>query len=161
MPDQTGVRECSIARTLQLVGEKWTLLAIREIMLGNRRFEEIRQYTGAPRDILTARLRKLESDGLVTRSEYQQRPPRYEYQLTERGWSLAPVLVVLRAWGDSHLALPGGPPMVFEHRCGATLVPAVACSDCGEPLRPGETWPREEAPTRRHDQEAPAVGSSD
>ena len=142
MADQTDVRECPIARTLQIVGEKWSLLAIREIMLGNRRFEEIRRFTGAPRDILTARLRKLEADGLVTRSEYQQRPSRFEYRLTDLGWSLAPVLTVIRSWGDTHLPVPGGPSLVFEHECGAELTPEVVCAACGEPVRPESTRPR-------------------
>ncbi len=145
MPDVTDVRECSIARTLEVVGERWTLLAIREIMFGNRRFEEIRRYTGAPRDILTARLRKLEANGLVARIEYQQRPARHEYRLTDLGWSLLPVLVVLRSWGDEHLPGPDGPPVVFEHSCGATLTPSVTCAECGDPIRPETMWPREGA----------------
>lgn len=143
MPDQTEVRECPIARTLQIVGEKWSLLAIREIMLGNRRFEEIRRYTGAPRDILTARLRKLEADGIVTRTEYQQRPARFEYQLTDLGWSLSSVLTVLRSWGDTHLPVPGGPSLVLEHECGAVLTPEVVCAACGRPVRPEGTRPRD------------------
>ena len=142
MADQTDVRECPIARTLQVVGEKWSLLAIREILLGNRRFEEIRRYTGAPRDILTARLRKLEADGIVIRSEYQQRPSRFEYQLTDLGWSLSPVLTVLRSWGNTHLPVPGGPSLVFEHDCGAELTPEVVCAECGRPVGPESSHPR-------------------
>src|SRR3546814_13224125 len=145
MPDQTDVRECPIARTLQIVGEKWSLLAIREIMLGNRRFEEIRRYTGAPRDILTARLRKLEAEGIVTRTEYQQRPARFEYRLTDLGWSLSPVLTVLRSWGDTHLSLPGEPTLVFEHECGAVLTPEVVCVECVRPVRPDGTPDRQSA----------------
>jgi len=136
MAATTEVRECSIARTLDLVGEKWTLLAVREIMLGNRKFEEITRYTGAPRDILTTRLRKLEARGLLDRVEYQVRPKRHEYQLTELGWSLAPVVTILRAWGDAHLSGPDGPPLSFEHDCGSVLTPVVCCDACGRPLRP-------------------------
>ena len=87
----TQVRECSVARTLEVVGEKWTLLALRELMLGVHRFDEIAGYTGAPRDILTTRLRKLEANGLIERQLYQERPARYEYHLTALGRARAPV----------------------------------------------------------------------
>lgn len=141
------VRECSIARTLELIGEKWSLLAIRELILGSTRFEQIVRYTGAPRDVLTARLRKLEEVGLVERSKYQDRPARYEYRLTELGKSLQPVINVLREWGDQHLAGPEGPPIPFEHTCGEIFHPKVACAACGDLVRwgglkplPGPGW---------------------
>lgn len=108
MTDRTEVRDCSIARSLQLVGEKWSLLVVRELLLGNTRFEQIRRYTGAPRDILTVRLRKLEEAGLIVRVRYQERPARFEYRLTGLGRSLDPVLSALSAWGDEHLPAPGG-----------------------------------------------------
>lgn len=132
-------RECSIARTLDLIGEKWALLAIRELMLGSTRFEQIVRFTGAPRDVLTARLRKLEEVGIVERSKYQDRPARYEYRLTELGRSLQPVVTVLRDWGDRHLAGPEGPPVTVEHRCGEVLHPEVTCRACGDAVRWGET----------------------
>src|SRR4051794_26793649 len=100
----TDVRTCSIARTLEVVGEKWSLLAVRELMLGNHRFEGIVSRTGAPRDILTTRLRTLEEHGLVERRQYSERPPRYEYHLTDVGKSLLEIVVMLREWGDEHLA---------------------------------------------------------
>ncbi len=128
----TDVRPCSIARTLELVGEKWTLLAVREMVLGNHRFDEFVRYTGAPRDILTNRLRKLEDAGLVHRTQYQDRPPRFEYHLTEAGQALRPIIATLREWGDQYVAPPGGPPMVFTHACGETFHAAVACRACGE-----------------------------
>ncbi|GGO08517.1 putative transcriptional regulator, HxlR family protein [Microbispora rosea subsp. aerata] len=131
----TDVRECSIARTLDLVGERWTLLALRELFLGNHRFEAIVRHTGAPRDILTTRLRKLEAHGLIARSLYQERPRRYEYRLTPLGESLAPVLTVLREWGDEHLAGPDGPPATFTHSCGAKLEAHVTCRHCGEEVK--------------------------
>jgi DNA-binding HxlR family transcriptional regulator len=152
MPSSPEPRDCSIARTLQVIGEKWAILAVREIMFGNRRFEEIRFHTGAPRDILTARLRKLEDDGIVVRSKYSDQPQRYEYQLTELGWSLTPVLVALRTWGDAHLATDGHLPATFEHQCGATLRAEVVCAECGEPVRAGEMRQRE---TSRAERTAP------
>src|ERR1700740_1912036 len=129
------VRECSVARTLDVVGEKWTLLALRELMLGVHRFEEIVGFTGAPRDVLTTRLRKLEDNGLIERRQYQERPPRFEYHLTELGRSLTPVVTMLREWGDPHLATESGPPLVFEHTCGAVFHAVVACEACGEKVR--------------------------
>lgn len=127
-----------MARTLELVGEKWTLLAVRELMLGTFRFEDITRHTGAPRDILTTRLRKLEEHGLVERVQYQERPPRFEYHLTRLGRTLMPVITVLRDWGDTHLAGPDGPPVAFRHVCGATLRPLLCCESCGEPIRASE-----------------------
>ncbi len=101
-------RACSVARTLELVGEKWSLLAVRELMLGNHRFDRIVASTGAPRDVLTTRLRGLEERGLVERVLYQEKPIRHEYRLTPLGKSLFPVITALRAWGDTHLAGPEG-----------------------------------------------------
>jgi len=132
-----GVRDCSITKTLEIVGEKWTLLAVRELMLGSHRFEEIARRTGAPRDILTARLRKLEQDGLVERRPYQERPPRFEYHLTPLGRTLDPVLTVLREWGDQHLTGEAGPPLAFRHTCGEILHPVVCCRACGREARGG------------------------
>lgn len=131
----TDVRDCSIARTLDVVGEKWSLLAVRELMLGNHRFDEIARYTGAPRDILTARLRKLEEHGLVERRPYSDRPPRSEYHLTALGRSLVPVITMLREWGDAHLAGPDGPPALFRHDCGEVLVAKVVCTACDQPVK--------------------------
>ena len=95
----TTPRRCSIAGALDVVGEKWSLLVVRELFLGVRRFNDIAANTGAPRDILTARLRRLEDVGVVVRSEYSARPPRYEYRLTRAGRDLLPVIMALRQWG--------------------------------------------------------------
>lgn len=131
----TQVRECSVARTLEVVGEKWTLLALRELMLGVHRFDEIAGFTGAPRDILTTRLRKLEENGLIERRPYQERPLRFDYHLTELGRSLTPVVTILREWGDTHLAGADGPPIAFEHTCGSVFHAVLACEACGEKVR--------------------------
>ncbi len=135
---KTDVRECSVARTLELVGSKWTLLVVRELFLGSRRFEEIVRFTGGPRDILTDRLRSLEAHGLVTRVQYEQRPPRFEYHLTERGRELAPIIAAMRVFGDRHLAGEDGPPLRFTHSCGSEFHPVLACKACGEVVRAGE-----------------------
>jgi DNA-binding HxlR family transcriptional regulator len=97
---RTGPRPCGIADALQLVGDRWALLAIRELSFGVRRFNEIQQNTGAPRASLATRLRELEAAGVVARRRYNERPPRDEYVLTEAGEALAPVLGALRQWGE-------------------------------------------------------------
>ena len=130
----TQPRVCSVARTLDIVGEKWALLAVREVFLGNRRFDEMIKRTGAPRDTLAARLRTLVGAGILERRQYSEHPARYEYYLTEIGKDLYPVILTLRQWGDSHLAGADGPPLVFTHRCGHTLRARLVCESCGEPV---------------------------
>src|SRR6266508_1731530 len=124
-------RVCSIARTLELIGEKWALLALREVFLGVRRFDAIQRNTGAPRDILSARLRKLVASGVLERQQYQERPARFEYRLTQPGRELLPVLLTLMQWGDRYLS-HGDPPLTYRHRCGADLEPVLVCGSCGD-----------------------------
>lgn len=123
------VRACSIARALDVVGDRWSLLVVRELTLGVHRFNEIAASTGAPRDVLTARLRKLEELGVVERREYSAHPPRYDYVLTMSGRDLAPVLQLLRQWGDDHV--DAEPPVAFRHEDHA-FVPQVQCAHCGQ-----------------------------
>jgi DNA-binding HxlR family transcriptional regulator len=125
-------RRCSIAGALDVVGEKWSLLVVRELFLGARRFSEIAANTGAPRDILTTRLRRLEDVGVIRRSEYSTRPPRYEYRLTRAGRDLLPVILSLKQWGDRHVSRQALPP-VYEHSCGVTFEPRMDCAACGTP----------------------------
>jgi DNA-binding HxlR family transcriptional regulator len=128
----TAPRTCSVARTLDVVGEKWALLAIREVFLGNRRFEAILANTGAPRDTLAARLRTLVVHGILERRRYSDHPPRDEYVLTPAGRDLYPVIISLMQWGDRHRPLDSGPPMVLDHNCAHRLEPRWDCSHCGE-----------------------------
>jgi DNA-binding HxlR family transcriptional regulator len=132
-------RPCSIARTLELVGEKWALLAVREVFLGNRRFDEMVRKTGAPRDTLAARLRALVGAGILERRQYSEHPARFEYHLTQAGRDLNPVLLMLMRWGDKYLAGSDGPPLILEHECGHQLTAQVVCVACGEPVKPGTT----------------------
>ena len=132
----TQPRVCSVARTIEIVGEKWALLVIREVLLGNRRFDEMVRRIGAPRDTLTARLRTLVDAGILERRLYSGHPARYEYWLTEAGGDLYPVIMTLMRWGDRYLAGDDGPPVVFQHHCGHRLVPQIVCEACGEPLHP-------------------------
>jgi DNA-binding HxlR family transcriptional regulator len=126
-PDLPG-RPCSIARALDLIGEKWALLAIREINFGNRRFNEIARNTGAPRDRLAARLHSLVDAGILERREYQSSPPRAEYRLTEAGQDLAPVLRALLGWGDRWVS--DQPPATVMHG-DHELDPVTTCRHCG------------------------------
>src|SRR5580658_1701089 len=132
-------RTCPIARTLDMVGEKWALLAVREVFLGNRRFDDMVRRTGAPRDTLAARLRTLVAAGILERRQYCEHPARFEYHLTDAGRDLYPVILTLMRWGDQYLADDDGPPLVLEHRCGHRLVPQVICQACGDPVHHGES----------------------
>jgi DNA-binding HxlR family transcriptional regulator len=140
-------RICSIARTLEVVGEKWALLAVREVFLGNRRFDEMVRRTGAPRDTMTARLRTLVEAGILQRRQYSDHPPRFEYHLTSAGRDLYPVILTLLRWGDEHLAGDDGPPMILEHHGDHRLVPEVTCQECGEVVDP-----RQVVRTPQHEQ---------
>lgn len=109
-------RECSIADALELVGQRWALLIVRELSHGMHRFDQIVHRTGAPRDILTVRLRALEAAGVIRRERYSTNPPRFEYHLTESGWELCDVLLMLMQWGDRHLNADD-PPLRLVHAC--------------------------------------------
>jgi DNA-binding HxlR family transcriptional regulator len=133
MREELPGRPCSVAAALNLVGEKWALLAVREITFGNKRFDAIARNTGAPRDRLAARLRALEAAGVVSRRPYSEHPPRFEYELTEAGQELRAVLTALRGWGDKWAV--DAPPSVFDHTCGHELDPVLTCRHCGEEVR--------------------------
>jgi DNA-binding HxlR family transcriptional regulator len=126
---------CSVARTLEIIGERWTMLVLREAFFRVRRFEEFQRNTGAARNILSDRLRRLVEHGILERRQYQDHPPRFEYRLTERGVDLYPVLISLMRWGDKHVPGESGPPVVLEHlTCGKPTTPTMTCSECGEPV---------------------------
>ncbi|GAA0637072.1 helix-turn-helix domain-containing protein [Streptomyces thermospinosisporus] len=139
-------RPCSIADTLALVGEKYSLLVLREVCLGNGRFDQLARNIGAPRDILATRLKRLVEAGILTKRLYSERPQRFEYRPTAAGLELEPVLMTLMDWGNRHLRPDGDRPMVLEHSCGEDLVPVVTCRACGEPVRHEDLTPRPQAP---------------
>jgi DNA-binding HxlR family transcriptional regulator len=127
---------CSIAATLDVVGERWSLLIVRNVMLGLRRFEEMQQNLGIARNVLQSRLSGLVEQGVLERRAYQERPARYEYRLTDKGLDLWPTIVALMQWGDRHAAAPAGPPVVLEHRgCGGSVDEHRICARCGERLK--------------------------
>jgi DNA-binding HxlR family transcriptional regulator len=140
------VRPCSVAAALDIVGERWALLVIREIGYGVHRFARIAGYTGASRDMLADRLRKLESAGVVERRQYNEHPPRFEYHLTEAGQELFPVLLALREWGDKWAV--DQPAIQVRHDCGHVVKSVLTCQHCGAPVTRDTVTP-ERPPTFR------------
>ncbi|MBC6463597.1 winged helix-turn-helix transcriptional regulator [Actinomadura sp. HBU206391] len=136
-------RPCSIADTLSVIGEKYSLLVLREVFFGVRRFNDLARNIGAPRDVLTVRLNHLVEAGVLRKTLYSERPPRFEYEPTAAGRELQPVLLTLLRWGDRHLA--DRPPVVFEHSCGADLDPVVVCRHCAAEAAPASLTPRFQA----------------
>lgn len=136
-PVQLSDLNCSVARSLDVIGERWTLLVLRDAFNGVRRFEEFAASLPVARNVLTARLRTLVEHGVLERVPYQERPVRYEYRLTSKGAELYPVILGLLQWGDRHLAGTSGPPVVLAHvECGAHPASMVVCEGCGETLGP-------------------------
>lgn len=133
---------CSVARTLEVIGEWWTMLVIREAFNGVRRFDEFHSRLGIARNVLAARLQRLVEHGVLERRQYQDRPPRCEYRLTEKGRDLYPVLVAMLAWGDKWMAGPEGPPVSLIHTCGHVLGSHLVCSSCGQPVDPRQIRPQ-------------------
>ena len=122
---------CTIAAALAIVGEKWTFLVLREAFNGVRRFDDIQRRTGMPRQVLSSRLVRLVSDGILRKVPYQDegQRPRSEYRLTDKGLDLYPVMVALLSWGDRHVPQAGGPPVELTHRdCGSPVQLQLACS---------------------------------
>jgi DNA-binding HxlR family transcriptional regulator len=126
---------CSIAGALEVVGERWSLLIVRDILLGLRRFDEIQADLGIARNVLQTRLTRLQEHGVIERVPYQQRPLRHEYLLTEKGLDLWPMIVALMKWGDRYAAPEGGPAVLIEHRgCGGAVDEHRICERCGARL---------------------------
>ena len=126
---------CSIARALEVIGERWSLLIVRDVMNGRRRFDELQKSLGIARNVLAARLQRLVEEDILERRPYQATPERFEYFLTEKGLDLWPALIALLAWGDRHSPLPDGPPMVVVHKeCGGRVGDRGICERCGRVL---------------------------
>jgi DNA-binding HxlR family transcriptional regulator len=126
---------CCMASALEVVGERWSLLIVRNVLLGLRRFDEIQDQLGIARNVLHTRLTKLLDEGVLEKRLYQEHPPRYEYRLTDKGLDLWPTIVALMQWGDRHAAPAAGPPVLLEHRgCGGALDEHRICGACGERL---------------------------
>ena len=124
---------CSVGRAVEFIGDKHTMLVLREAFLSERRFDRIQRNTGIARNILSDRLNKLVAAEILTRRLYQERPRRYEYRLTEKGIELWPILVSLMEWGRRHGG--GEKAILLRHKgCGAVMTPHLACPECGDQI---------------------------
>ena len=133
---------CSIAAAMDILGERWTFLILREAFYGVRRFSDMQRNLGIARNILSTRLQTLVNAGIFERRLYQEELERYEYRLTEAGRDLYPSIVTLMRWGDEHLAGELGPPVVLRHNlCGHEADPVLVCSHCREELHPHDVTP--------------------
>ena len=131
--DSVRDMNCSVARTLAVIGERWTMLILRDAFLGRRRFDEFQQGTGIARNILSSRLRDLVRDGILERTRSEGESGRVEYRLTRKGFELYPIIAAMMRWGDTWLSDESGPPMTLIHRvCGGKAAPDLVCSHCGE-----------------------------
>jgi DNA-binding HxlR family transcriptional regulator len=131
--------QCSVARTVSVIGDRWTLLVLRDCFLRVRRFEDFQARLEVTRHVLADRLRKLVRHGVLRRVPYQPRPKRYEYILTQKGLDLYPIIMAIVHWGDVHMVDERGRPRLYEHRlCGKMFDPVMTCSECGQPLSPKE-----------------------
>lgn len=131
---------CSLAQALELIGDWWTPLILRDVFLGLHRFDELVENLGISRNLLARRLAMLAKHKIVARKVYSRRPVRYEYRLTAAGEELVPILVVLTAWGDRWSAPAGGAAIEFVHTaCGNRFAPRIVCSECGEEIAAATT----------------------
>jgi DNA-binding HxlR family transcriptional regulator len=128
--------DCSIAGTLEIIGDRWTILILRDAFRGVRRFDEIQQDLGIARNILTDRLTKLVDHGVLEKRKYQDRPPRYEYRLTPKGVDLSPALVALMRWGDKHLAGEDAPTVLVHEACGTPIDQTFICWESDSTVAP-------------------------
>lgn len=133
---------CSLARALSVVGDRWTLMVLREAFLRVRRFDDFQKRLGIARRVLTERLNHLVDHGVLEKVIYQETPLRHEYRLTEKGLGLYPALIGLVHWGDEHYAGEAGPPLLHRHRaCGHDFRSVLTCSECGETVHPRDVEP--------------------
>ena len=138
---------CSVGRAMDILGERWTMLIMREAFYGVRRFSDMQRNLGIARNILSTRLQTLVGAGVLERVLYHTEPDRYEYRLTEAGKDLYPAIVTLMRWGDRHLV--GEPPVVLRHNaCGHEADPMLVCAHCHEELDPREVTPVRAAPAQ-------------
>lgn len=129
-----AAQTCTLAQAVSLIGDEWSILILRELFLGTRRFDEFGRQTGMSSHLLSVRLKKMEKAGILRRRAYSERPTRYEYHLTEMGRGLWPVVVSLKQWGDQWLG-DGETHVHLEHKsCGQISRPRMTCDICGEPM---------------------------
>lgn len=140
--DQMQDENCSIARTLSVIGDRWTMLILRDAFLRIRKFEDFQKDLGISRQRLSERLKKLVDEGVLKRTAYQSGPTRFEYCLTAKGLDLYPVIMAMVNWGDKYLDKGMGAPMLYKHtKCDHYFTAQLSCSECGEVLSPIEVRP--------------------
>ena len=135
--DGVGNTVCPSARALAVVGDRWTMLILRELFLGVKRFDEFQVQTGMSSHLLSTRLKRLEGDGIISRRPYSKRPKRHEYRLTDKGLDFYPLLLALKSWGEKWGGLKPATPsaLVVTHRqCGHTTGFSLRCTSCDEPF---------------------------
>ncbi len=146
LPEQ----QCSMARTSVVLGDRWTLVILSDVFLGVRRFDDFQKRLGISRTTLANRLKLLEEHGVLTQRQYQDKPPRSEYRLTEKGVGLYPAIIALLDWGDEHYSDAAGPPILRRHKtCGHDFRGVLHCSECGEEVKPRDVEARKRAPDKR------------
>ena len=145
--DMTRPTSCSLGSAMELLGERWTFLILREAFWGVRRFSELQRNLGIARNILSSRLQNLVGAGILERQKYQDDPERFEYRLTEMGRDLYPAIVAIMRWGDQHMTGDRGAPLVLRHTCGHDAAPQLCCSHCGEAIDARDIKPEAATPT--------------
>jgi DNA-binding HxlR family transcriptional regulator len=137
--NELETQRCPVARTLSVIGDRWTILILRDAMRGASRFDDFHGRLKCSRAIVSDRLSGLVERGVLVREQYEAHPPRFDYRLTEMGRSLAPVLMTMSQWAETWMPLPGVPRIERIHlTCGHAFQPALHCSECGEKIGPGE-----------------------
>ncbi len=153
--DEIENQSCSIARSLSVVGDRWTLLILRECFLGVHRFEDFQQHLGMARHRLSDRLGRLVEHEVLKKVPYQDRPPRHEYRLTDKGKDLYPLMLGLVRWGDRWMDQGRGAPVIYRHQsCGHLTTPVLSCSECGKALAARDVTPLAGPGLRRHKPDA-------
>lgn len=133
--DDLASEPCSVARTVAVIGDRWTLMILRDVFLGIRRFEDFQARLGISRTITAERLKALTDEGVLKKVPYQDRPLRHEYRLTDKGLDLYPVIMAIVNFGDRHYAGEAGPPLLHRHKaCGCDFAPVMTCSECHAPV---------------------------
>lgn len=129
-----SLQRCTIARAVALIGDVWTIIILREMFLGTRRFDDFQRQTGISPHLLSQRLKKLETEAVIRREAYSKRPLRHEYRLTEMGRAVWPVIISLKQWGDDWVG-DGPAPVDIQHKgCGQITRPQMTCTSCGAPM---------------------------
>lgn len=152
---RVGPEACSIAASLEIVGDRWTILILRDSFRGLRRFDEFRRDLAIPRAVLADRLRRLVDHGVLVKRAYQERPVRYEYRLTKMGIELSPILVALMQWGDRWTNDGGAPTLLVHEPCGTEVDLGFYCWTCERSYAPTDIASRPGLPNELSDNDAP------